>query len=93
MNGYQLDLIEDPPPKNPYFTLPDPQFFLTLDEVERDEQIKPVHASVVDLFGFFNEMSDDQQTKFLLNLMKHSGFVPDYDAMAEALNLTSRNHV
>jgi hypothetical protein len=94
MDQYELSLIEDPPKKNPYFTLPDIKNILTAHELAiLAENIKSPYNSLVDLFGPSTKMSDEQSTQFLLQVLKHAKFEPDFDAVANSLSVANGHHM
>lgn len=89
------------PRKNPYFLLPDSRHLQrgtppntvkpyaepaagTRDRVEPPFKQS---ISVAALFGKVSNMSSEKQAEFLLQLMLHSNFQPDFQKMAEFFNI------
>lgn len=93
MDEYERDLIENPPEKCPYFTVPDVCHFLTAEDIAQGDNNKKSYNSLIELFGTIERMSEEQSTQFLLHLLKNSGFKPDFSATADALNVSSGHQV
>jgi hypothetical protein len=85
---------DNPPRKNPYFTLPDVRFLPLPDHLKPlttfEEVVKP---TCKDIFGPLANMNDDSQAEFLLRLISHSSFEPNFQAMADALNIQYGSNV
>lgn len=86
----QLALIVEPPETNPYFTLPDVHYFIDDTELRRR---KSPYTTIVILWGTLAKMSDDSQAQFLLALLKHSEWKPDWQAVAKEWNLAGPKHM
>lgn len=89
----QQELTDNPPAKCPYFTLPDISFLISYKDSEDFDRNSPVYATLNSIFGSADKMSDENKTDFLLALIKHSNWEPDFDAAAKEWNLGNSNHV
>lgn len=85
-------VIEHPPAKSPYFTLPDVKNFL-----EENDDVRALHgsyyASILTIFGPADKMSEDKKAEFLLTLIKHSEWKPDFEAAAKEWKLANPKYV
>lgn len=86
----QQALIAEPPEKCPYFTLPDVRYLIDEADIKR-RRIK--YVTVVLLWGTLAKMTDESQAAFLLALLKHSKFEPDWQAVAKEWNLAGPKHM
>ena len=84
-------LRDNPPKKSEFFTLPDikwltdplpflPHFAASVSE-------KQIYLPVKTIFGTLASMDDDSQAAFLMRLISHSEWEPDFQAMADALGV------
>ncbi|KAK5073693.1 hypothetical protein LTR64_007171 [Lithohypha guttulata] len=80
-------LTTNPPPKSPYFTLPDVQYLLKegrpLSRRERNGFV-----SISSIWGPAKKMTDEKETDFLLALLKHSKWEPDFESVAKAWHVS-----
>ena len=85
-------LIDNPPPKSPYFTLPDVRHFVKETRASRKRK-RNGYVSIVSLWGPANKMTEESTTDFLLALLKHSKWEPDYDAVAAEWQLSGTSYM
>ena len=85
-------LIDNPPPKCPYFTLPDVCHFPKVTRVSKARK-KTGYISIVSLWGHSTEMDEETTTEFLLQLLKHSDWEPDFEAIAAEWQLNGTSHM
>ena len=74
-------LINTPPPKCPYFTLPDVRHFPEEPQAPAEKK-KEKRISIAVLWGPLKKMTEETTTDFLLQLLKHSKWEPDFEAVA-----------
>lgn len=85
-------LIDNPPTKCPYFTLPDVCHFPKETRASKARK-KTGYVSIVALWGSSNKMTEETTTDFLLQLLKHSDWQPDFEAVAAELQLGGTSYV
>ena len=85
-------LRDNPPSKNPYFLLPDAKFLLEPAPIIPFEA-EPKFLTVRDIFGSLAKMNDPSQAAFLMRLISHSTFEPNFQGMADALNVQYGSNV
>ena len=85
-------LIDNPPLKSPYFTLPDVRHFVKETRASRKRK-RNGYVSIVSLWGPANKMTEESTTDFLLALLKHSKWEPDYDAIAAEWQLSGTSYM
>jgi hypothetical protein len=80
--------------KSPYFSLADPALLKPLlDAIVHASTIEApkhkrhcvIYKSLKDIFGELSKMSDENQAKFLLAVLKNGSFEPDWKATAKDL--------
>ena len=85
-------LRDNPPAKNPYFRLPDAKFLADPDPIVVPKQ-DPIFITIKHIFGELVKMSDERQADFLMRLISHSTFEPDFQKMADALGIQHGSNV
>ncbi|KAK5091974.1 hypothetical protein LTR24_005622 [Lithohypha guttulata] len=85
-------LIDNPPPKCPYFTLPDVCHFPQETRASKARK-KTGYVSIVALWGPPSKMTEETTTDFLLQLLKHSYWRPDFEAVATEWQLGGTSYV
>ena len=85
-------LIDNTPPKCPYFTLPDVRHFLKATRASKARE-KTGYVSIVALWGASKKMTEHTTTDFLLQLLKHSDWQPDFEAVALEWQLSGTSHM
>lgn len=85
-------LIDNPPRKCPYFTLPDVCHFPKETRASRARK-KTGYVSIVTLWGPSSKMTEETTTQFLLQLLKHSDWQPDFEAVAAEWQLTGTSYM
>lgn len=90
MNPRQLQaLIDDPPTKSPYFTLPDVSFLSINSDLSSRFRCKRKTApnTITKIWGQAKKMTEESKTKFLANLLQFAAI--DFDAMARGNGIAS----
>jgi hypothetical protein len=97
----ELTFDDEPKPrKSPYFSLADPALLKPLlaiianspaTEVLKHKPNPVVYKSLTEIFGKLSKMSDDNQAKFLLAVLKNGSFEPKWKATVEDLG-TMKGH-
>ena len=88
--------------KSPYFSLADPALLKplleaiahasTLEALKNKPDLT-IYRSLKVIFGTFNKMSDDNQAKFLLAVLKNGFFEPNWKAAAKDLGTMNSHNV
>lgn len=85
------DLAQDPPPKSPYFTLPD---VINIQVPTRSKKrTRRRFASIVLIWGLVEKMTDSSAAGFLLDMLAFSDCKIDFDGMARHWDLKSSTHL
>lgn len=90
MNPSQLQaLIDDPPPKSPYFTLPDASFLNIKSNLSSKFKYKRKTApnTITKIWGPARKMTEENKTNFLAKLLQFATI--DFDAMAKGIGVAS----
>lgn len=92
MNRSELQaILDNPPPKSPYFRLPSVHNIVL--EEEEEEIPNPLNLpkrapnTVTSIWGKVNKMTDATKINFLANLLQFSSI--DFDAMAKEKGIAS----
>jgi hypothetical protein len=99
----ELEFDNEPKhPRSPYFSLADPALLKPLLEAITHAstvdapKYKPnriAYKPLKDIFGGVGKMSDENQTKFLLAVLKNGCFEPNWKATAEDLGMNNGHNV
>ena len=86
-SDFEQLLITNPPPKSPYFTLPDVQYLLK-EGLPLSRRERKSFISISSIWGPAKKMTDEKETDFLLALLKHSKWEPDFESVAKAWHVS-----
>lgn len=88
--------------RSPYFSLADPALLKPLleatahastVEAPKHKPNRIIYKSLREIFGDISKMSDENQTKFLLAVLKNGCFEPNWNATAKDLGTNNGHNV
>jgi hypothetical protein len=99
----EFDLDDEPKYlRSPYFSLADPALLnpvleaiahASTVEAPKHKPSRITYKSLRDIFGEVNKMSDENQAKFLLAVLKNGCFEPNWKATAKDLGTIGGHNV